>query len=328
MKSTCFISMCSTPAPHSLPDASTPDSPSTPLLPRIAPQATTNPLLQLLKWCRHLAEAIIRPPAAQGLAQSGYQTAKAHAQRAARPLLHRPTQCLQRLVADSPVQPHSGVRRPPPGRSVRGPGLPYPTLLEASVARAVPGARLSLVSDIDREAATARTSTGHPPLGLKIILSQALHHRPERIAKSARSIRPRGEQGRTPRALRAPTPGSWRLTVRRPRSSEKGTEPSVSRPAASCRPCHSSLDRNDRTARPDLESPTQVEVLDLRGSVYRVASGNHKSWPGWNQATNFVINHREEAPKGAPGGDLLPKSVFLRLSSFEEPGTYSGPHKG
>jgi hypothetical protein len=33
---------------------------STPLLPKITPQAPPNPLLYLLKWARHLAEAIIR----------------------------------------------------------------------------------------------------------------------------------------------------------------------------------------------------------------------------------------------------------------------------
>jgi hypothetical protein len=42
----------------------------------------------------------------------------------------------------------------------------------------------SLIRDINREAATARISTGHPPLGLEAILSQDAHHRPERIAKS------------------------------------------------------------------------------------------------------------------------------------------------
>jgi REP element-mobilizing transposase RayT len=42
----------------------------------------------------------------------------------------------------------------------------------------------SLVSDIDREAAIARASTGHSPLGREAILTQDPHHRPERIAKS------------------------------------------------------------------------------------------------------------------------------------------------
>jgi hypothetical protein len=42
----------------------------------------------------------------------------------------------------------------------------------------------SLVSDIDREAAVARASTGQPPLGLEAILTQDPHYRPERMAKS------------------------------------------------------------------------------------------------------------------------------------------------
>jgi hypothetical protein len=70
MKSTCFISVVS-PKTLQLPIAS-----CTPLLPKIVPQATTNPLLQLLKWRRHLSKAIRRPPAAQGFAPSGYQTAE------------------------------------------------------------------------------------------------------------------------------------------------------------------------------------------------------------------------------------------------------------
>src|SRR6185503_21079205 len=44
---------------------------STPLLPKIAPQTATNPLLQILKGRRHLAEAVIRPPAEQSLSQTG-----------------------------------------------------------------------------------------------------------------------------------------------------------------------------------------------------------------------------------------------------------------
>jgi len=43
---------------------------------------------------------------------------------------------------------------------------------------------LGLVNDIDKEAAAARASMDHPPLGLEVILSQDPHHRPERIAKS------------------------------------------------------------------------------------------------------------------------------------------------
>src|SRR5215210_7110347 len=85
------------------PSLQLPVSSSTPLLPKIASQSAANPLLQILKRSRHLAETIIRPPAAQSLAQAFNQAPEAYTQRAARLLLQRPTQCLQRLVADSPA---------------------------------------------------------------------------------------------------------------------------------------------------------------------------------------------------------------------------------